>query len=89
MSHARFATHLENVEIGERLGLRLLHSIVSSQDDWDRYEGLQRRACQRWARAHPDHPDVTELQSTDSRDAYLRWGREELGWVLYLFLKAA
>lgn len=87
MSHAQFATHPQNIELGEQLGLRLLHSIVSSQDDWDRYEGLQWRARARWVEAHPDHPDLRELQSTHDRDAYLRWGREELGWALYLFSK--
>lgn len=88
-AHAQFATHPQNVETGEQPGLRLLRSIVSSQDDWNRYEGLQWRACQRWAQAHPDHPDVRESQATHSRDAYLRWGREELGWALYPFLKPA
>ncbi|MGE4609124.1 MAG: hypothetical protein AAEJ52_20520 [Myxococcota bacterium] len=41
------------------------------------------------AQAHPDHPDVAELRATHSRDAFLRWGREQLGWALYLFSKPA
>ena len=56
-------------------------------DEWDRYETLQRRAAARFAAAHPDDPDVPELLSRveRSRHEYLTWGRETLGWSLYLF----
>ena len=34
-----------------------------------------------------DDPDVPELleRFRAARDRYLRWGRDELGWALYLF----
>jgi SAM-dependent methyltransferase len=89
MKRDQFGTHAHNVETGERAGLRLLYTVVSSPDDWDRYEGLQWRACERWAQQHPDHPDVAELRSTHYRDAYLRFGRDQLGWAAYLFSKPA
>jgi SAM-dependent methyltransferase len=89
MKREQFGTHAQNVETGERVGLRLLYNVVSSHDDWDRYEGLQWRACERWAQQHPGHPDVAELRSPHFRDAYLRWGRDQLGWAVYLFSKPA
>jgi len=71
------------------VGLALLYTLVANPDDWDRYEGLQWQAAERYAADHPDDPDVEALlRSTHrSRDAYLRWGRNCLGWAMYLFRK--
>jgi SAM-dependent methyltransferase len=82
-----FATHGENVEAGVAEGLTPLLALVSNGDDWDRYETLQWRAAARYAAAHPDDPDVPELVSRveRSRHEYVTWGRETLGWALYLF----
>jgi hypothetical protein len=48
---------------------------------------LQARAAENYALARPDDPDVPELldRMRRGRDAYLRWGRETLGWSIYLF----
>ncbi len=80
-------SHAENVEAGERRGLDLVHTLVSSNDDWDRYEGLQWYAAAEYARTHPDDPDLPELLERVAKDksAYLRWGRDTLGWAIYLF----
>lgn len=82
-----FTTHAGNVAIGLEEGLTPLYALVSSHDDWDRYEGLQWRAAENYAVAHPDDPDVPDLLARQrrARDAYLRWGRETLGWAVYLF----
>ncbi len=82
-----YGSHSSNVQTGVDLGLTYLYSVVSSQDDWDRYEGLQWQAAERYAAAHPDDPDVEALLSTahKSRDGFLRWGRDCLGWAMYLF----
>ena len=82
-------THRDNVQIGVDLGLSFLYTVVSNEDDWDRYEGLQWQAAERYAAAHPDDPDVEQLLQTShkSRDVYLRWGRDCLGWAMYLFRK--
>ena len=85
-----FLTHAGNVAAGEDVGLVPLYTLVSSPNDWDRYEGLQWRAAERYAVDHPDDPDVPELlkRTRRSRDAYLRDGRDVLGWALYLFRRA-
>jgi SAM-dependent methyltransferase len=82
-----FVSHSSNAECGERRGLDLVHTIVSSQDDWDRYEGLQWYAADEYARAHPDDPDLAELAErvSKARAAYLLWGRDTLGWAIYMF----
>jgi SAM-dependent methyltransferase len=82
-----FASHASNAEAGERRGLDLIHTIVSGQDDWDRYEGLQWYATDEYARTHPHDPDLAEVLERvgKARAAYLRWGRDTLGWAIYLF----
>jgi SAM-dependent methyltransferase len=82
-----FGTHVGNVEMGEQRGLDLVHTLVSSQDDWDRYEGLQWYAADEHARSHPEDPDLPELlgRVAQERRAYLRWGRDTVGWAIYVF----
>lgn len=84
-----FATHAGNVAAGVAEGLTPLYTLVDSPDDWDRYEALQWRAVELYAVEHPHDPDVPELlaRARRDRDAYLRWGRETLGWAIYLFRK--
>ncbi|MCG7852766.1 MAG: class I SAM-dependent methyltransferase [Methanosarcinaceae archaeon] len=88
LGHPReaFGTHLDNVEAGEERGLDLVHTIVSNVDDWDRYEGLQWAASDEYARSHPEDPDLPELvrRVGEEKAAYLRWGRDTLGWAIYV-----
>ena len=82
-----FRSHVENAEAGGRRGLDLVHTFVSSKDDWDRYEGLQWHATVEYARTHPDDPDLPELLRRVAKDkeVYLKWGRDTLGWAIYVF----
>jgi SAM-dependent methyltransferase len=88
LSEPMFSSHAGNVSIGTQLGLSLLHAVVANHDDWDRYEGYQWYAAERYGRRVPEDPDLPEIRQRirESRDNYLRWGREELGWAVYLFL---
>ena len=82
-----FGTHASNVKAGEQRGLDLVHTLVSNADDWDRYEGLQWYATSEYVRAHPDDPDLHELieRVEKAKAVYVRWGRETLGWAIYVF----
>lgn len=82
-----FGTHDGNARAGAERGLELLHTLVSSKDDWDNYEGLQWYSTSEYARAHPDDPDIAELTQrvAKQRATYLRWGRDTLGWAIYAF----
>lgn len=86
-----YGTHYENVMAGERLGLKLVYTLVSSLDDWDKYEGLQWYAAEEWALENPDDPDVEEVlrRTRKSKEIYLRWGRDAFGWAIYMFRKGA
>jgi SAM-dependent methyltransferase len=84
-------SHVSNAEVGEHRGLDLVHTIVSSSDDWDVYEGLQWYAAAEYARAHPDDPDLAEVveRVEEDRKTYLRWGRDTVGWAIYMFRRRA
>ena len=87
IERASFATHAGNAAAGEQRGLDLVYTLVSSQDDWDQYEGLQWRAVAEYARVHADDPDVPEIvgRVDKERSIYLRWGRDTLSWAVYVF----
>lgn len=87
MSTDAFGTHAWNVEAGRAESLVPLLAYASSQDEWDRYETLQWRAAARFAEDHPDDPDVPELleRVAHAQHEYLHWGRDTLGWAIYLF----
>ncbi len=87
MTREEFGSHAGNVRTGVEEGLVPLLAFVSTEREWDRYETLQWRAAARYAAAHPDDPDVPELleRVERGRHEYLEWGRDTLGWALYLF----
>ncbi len=89
LKYEDFGSHHDNVLIAEEQGLTFLYSVVSSLDDWDRYEGLRWYAAAEYARTNPCDPDLPKVieRATRSREIYLRWGRDCLGWAIYLFRK--
>lgn len=73
-------------EAVEAHGFRLVYLRRSTDDEWDRYEMLRSVAADRWAQAHPDHPDRQELLDSQKRTRakYLRYEHEVLGWAQLL-----
>lgn len=83
-------THAENVATGVSLGLAPLYASACNEDEWDRFEWL--RMYERYTYQEHQNPDdpglpafLAELHAW--RDIYLRWGRDTLGFGLYLFQK--
>jgi SAM-dependent methyltransferase len=79
--------HRGNVMAGIEEGLTPLYTALSSEDDWDHFEG---RFWARRLRAEPGKspdPKLLEKRQRALRwlDAYLSWGRDTLGFGLYLF----
>ena len=74
------------VQIFETSGLPVVSVIASSEDDWDRYETLHWKAVERWLAEHPDDPDAPEIRSRHERSKriYLRYGRDLLGWAIFV-----
>lgn len=86
-TRAELQTHAENVTTGVSLGLVPMYACVCNEDEWDRFEWL--RMYERFAYRKPDDPGLPALiaQLHSWRDIYLRWGRDTLGFGLYLFQK--
>ncbi len=88
---AEFLDHRGNVAAGIEAGLVPMHAVVASEDEWDEYEWKYARAIERYVRERPEDPDAPAMQDRIRRwrDAYLRWGRDTLGFGAYLFHKSA
>jgi precorrin-6B methylase 2 len=70
----------------EAAGLTVETMIVSSEDDWDRYETLHWPAVQDWLAANPDDSDAPEIRKIHerARNDYLNWARDLLGWAIFV-----
>ncbi|MDQ0859698.1 cyclopropane-fatty-acyl-phospholipid synthase family protein [Bacillus sp. V2I10] len=80
-------SHFENVKVGEKLGLIPLWSYTTNDDEWDEYEWLYAMSIENYCYKHPDDPDCDAmLQKIRTwRSTYLKWGRDTLGFGIYLF----
>jgi SAM-dependent methyltransferase len=89
LKYETISTHAGNVQVGENLGLKLLYTFVSTQDEWDRYIGLQWYAMDKYALEHPEDPDLPELLNKLNKEKtlYLNWERDFIGWAIYVFRK--
>lgn len=83
-------THAANVATGEEVGLIPLAAWASSDDEWDEFEWTYQRIVEQKAAHRPEDESVIE-NLTRRREwmvAYLKWGRDTLGYGIYLFKKA-
>ncbi|MCL4763785.1 MAG: methyltransferase domain-containing protein [Burkholderiales bacterium] len=81
--------HHGNVQAGAGAGLVPMHAVTATDDEWDEYEWKFCRSIERYAREQPDDPDAPAMldRARRWRDAYLRWGRDALGFAAYLFYR--
>jgi SAM-dependent methyltransferase len=74
------------LETARREGFDLEYVVRASQDDWDTYEAGNWFGSTRWLEENPTHPErqqvIDHLHKT--QDAYFRYGREYLGWAMYI-----
>jgi SAM-dependent methyltransferase len=83
-------TSLEGtVAILESGDLRVVTIVDASLDDWDRYETLHWHAVEEWLAESPDDPDAEEIGALYRRHkhTYLRYGRDLLGWAIFICRK--
>lgn len=84
-----YCTHDQVVALGVKEDFTPMYQNTATRDEIDHYEGLSTLAAERWLRGNPGDPHTSAVRerSRKWRDAYLKWGRFELGFGLYLFLK--
>jgi cyclopropane fatty-acyl-phospholipid synthase-like methyltransferase len=82
-------THAGNAARAREVGFRVLSTATSNDDEWDEYEGRYCAAIERYVDAHPDDPDAAAMAARIRgwHEAYLRWGRDTLGFGFYELLK--
>ena len=89
MKREDYHSHRENVLIGDELGLTCANTMASDLEDWDAYEAPHWWAVSEYADTNPDDPDLPEIWENMKkfRETYLRYGRDTLGWCLYVYRK--
>jgi hypothetical protein len=88
--HGPYTTLEGTVTIMDSGALRTVAVIASSEDDWDGYETLHWRAVEEWLIENPDDPDASDIRARHERykHDYLRYGRDHLGWAIFVGWKA-
>lgn len=88
-SEETYVTHDQLIELAVKEAFTPLYAGTASRHDIDHYESQAMLAVERWLRANPGDPfgPAIRERARKWRDAYLKWGRYELGFGLYLFLK--
>jgi SAM-dependent methyltransferase len=82
-------SHAGNAQLARDTGFCVLATTTSTPDEWDDYEGRYAAAMERHVATHPDDPDALTMAKRicDWHDAYLRYGRDTLGFGFYVLLK--
>jgi SAM-dependent methyltransferase len=82
--HDDFVTLAETVGRFDSTGLVPVAVIDSSLDDWDRYSTLHWLAAEDWLGENADEPEAEAIRAEHerSRERYLRWQRDLLGWAI-------
>ena len=77
----------ELLHMAHEEGLELTYVLHSSRDEWDHYESENWRGLSDWLDEHPSHAQRQDViqHLNQSQEEYLRYGREYLGWALYVF----
>jgi SAM-dependent methyltransferase len=88
-SEDTYLTHDDLIALAAREDFTPMYAGTASRQDIDHYEGQTMLAVERWLRANPGDPIAPAVRERARkwRDAYLKWGRYELGFGMYLFLK--
>ncbi len=84
-----YTDHAGNVAAGIAEQLTYLYSAVADHNDFDHYEGLYNRAVETWCLENSRDLDMAAARERIRawRDTYLKWGRDTLGFAIYLFQK--
>ena len=83
-----YCTHDQVIALGVREDFTPIYFASATRDEIDHYEGLALWSAERWLRGNPGDPHALAVRERARkwRDAYLKWGRYELGFGIYLFL---
>ena len=89
--YAAYKTHAGNIEAGEAAGLELWYAGASPAHEWDDCIYSMHAAAQAWLADHPGDAEADDVRARSQmqRMTYQTFGRETLGFGLYLFRRPA
>lgn len=84
---AEFGGHAANIEAGVAEAMTPLWAITATQREWDEYEWSHHRNIEIFTRGGTDVESMRDLMARGRtwRQAFWRWGREVLGFGMYVF----
>jgi hypothetical protein len=67
-------------------GVEMVEMVLADHDSWDRYVAAQWWTLDQWLRARPDDPLAPEVRAflDNGRRSYLTYGRQYLGWGIFV-----
>lgn len=78
-------SHAENIDLCEGLGLTCVHAVTATAAEWDAFEWAHFRRQRAAAAALPAaEGDALLAKAFAWREAWLQWGRDVMGFGLYL-----
>ena len=81
-------SHQENIAAGQKIGLECIYTITASRHEWDHFEGAFWLAAEREWLQNPEDAQMAEKVKRRRiwKNAYWQWGRDTMGFGLYVFL---
>lgn len=85
-----YRNQLENLVLAKEQGLNPLYATESNPDEWDHFEWSHHMRLETAAKQAPEQAELQEKvqHSRRWREGYLRWGRNTMGFGLYLLQKS-
>ena len=82
-------THQGNLSLARDLGLEVIREHQATKSEWSHYEDTYAANVREFVAKNPEDPDAAAMdQKIEAwRNAYLKWGRDTLGFGLYLLRK--
>ncbi|ESP91150.1 MULTISPECIES: class I SAM-dependent methyltransferase [Pseudoalteromonas] len=86
-----YQSHLDTIKTAQAHGLQALYATTCSMEEWDNFEWGRVMQAQAALKSCPNDVSIkAKIEQLNTwMDAYLRWGRETLGYGFYLFEKAS
>ncbi|KZN30424.1 hypothetical protein N480_05585 [Pseudoalteromonas luteoviolacea S2607] len=84
-----YRDYKSNIEVFEKYGFKPLYATSSNQDEWDDFEWRRSRTIHNQIKLDPNNEELLGKQSHIQQwlNAYLKWGRDYLGYGFYIFEK--
>jgi len=79
-------SEVELLQFTRQEGFDVERIVRASHEDWDAYEGGRWHGLIRWLEENPHHADRAQVieRLRSMQEEYLRFGREYLGWAIYV-----